>query len=141
MPDHHLPRSAFARRRRHRWAPPLAVLAGGLFGSGVRAAFTFSFPVASASFPWTTLVVNLAGSLFLGLYLARSQSSVLARWSLQFWAIGALGSFTTFSTFSFEVFSMVDTGTWTMAASYVLASTVGGLAAAVLGQRAGRLKR
>lgn len=87
--------------------------------------------------PIATLVVNLLGSLLLGLYLARRERAAVSRLSLQFWAIGALGSFTTFSAFSLEVVRLVDGGAVTTALVYVLASTVGGLAAALVGDRLG----
>ncbi|MGA9597031.1 MAG: CrcB family protein [Acidimicrobiia bacterium] len=120
---------------------PLAVLGGGLIGSAARAAVGAAFPVAVGAFPATTLLVNLAGSLLLGLFLARRQRAVTRRWSLRFWAIGALGSFTTFSTFSVEVFRLLDRQAWASACGYVLASILFGLGAAVIGQRLGRVGR
>ena len=120
---------------------PAAVLAGGVVGSALRAAISEIFPVTDGRFPTTTLLVNLSGALLLGFYLARRQRAITARWSLQFWAIGGLGSFTTFSAFSFEVSRLVATGEGPIAIGYVLASLVGGLAAALLGQRLGRVVR
>ena len=64
-----------------------------------------------------------------------------ARWSLRFWAIGALGSFTTFSTFSLEVLQLIDIGRLSTAVGYVLASTLGGLTVALLGDRVGAVAR
>jgi len=100
-----------------------------------------AFPVGSGRFPATTLLINVAGSLLLGFFLARRQRAVTRRWSLHLWAIGALGSFTTFSTFSLEVFRLIAAGAAGMAARYVLASVVLGLGAAMLGQRLGRVGR
>ena len=117
------------------------MLGGGLVGSAARATVAAAFPVTPGVFPGPTLAVNLAGSLLLGLYLARRQRAVTARWSLHFWAIGALGSFTTFSAFSVEVVRLVDAGAAPVAAGYVAASIVGGLAAALFGERLGRLSR
>jgi len=120
-------------------AAPLAVMAGGLIGSGLRAAIVGVLPVDSGGFPVATLSINLAGSMLLGLYLARRQRAIVARWSLQFWAIGVLGSFTTFSALSVEVFLLIGSGEAVIAGSYVVISTLGGLAAALLGGRlAGR---
>jgi len=118
---------------------PLAVLAGGLLGAGLRAAITAALPVPAGAFPVTTFAINLSGSLLLGGYLARRQRAVVARWSLQFWAIGALGSFTTFSTFSLEVVRLLDASMVATALWYASASTIGGLAAALLGGRIGRV--
>lgn len=124
-----------------RLAGPFAVLAGGLLGSGMRAAVATMSTTGAGGFPVTTLVVNLVGSLLLGFYLARRQRAIAARWSLQFWAIGGLGSFTTFSAFSAEVFRLVASRDMLVAVSYVTISILGGLAAALLGRRLGAVGR
>jgi CrcB protein len=116
-------------------------LAGGLLGSGLRATIGELFPAAPGTFPAATLLVNLAGSLVLGFYLARRQRAITSGWSLRFWAIGGLGSFTTFSTFSAEVFRLVEAGAPIPAVWYVLASLIGGVAAALLGERLGSVGR
>lgn len=120
---------------------PAAVMAGGLVGSGARAGIGELFPVGEGRFPSTTLLVNLAGSLLLGFYLARRQGAITARWSLPFWAIGVLGSFTTFSAFGVEVFRLLAAQAVLMAVGYVLVSTLGGLAMALLGERLGAVRR
>ncbi len=134
-------RSIADRLRSSPWVAPLAVLAGGFLGSAVRIIVVAATPDSPGRFPTGTLAVNLFGSLILGFYLARRERAVSGRWSLQFWAIGALGSFTTFSAFSLEVVQLLDVGRATIAAGYVLASTLGGLAAAVLGHRLGSAGR
>jgi CrcB protein len=116
-------------------------MAGGLLGAGLRAAIGELFPVAAGRFPATTLSVNLAGSLLLGLYLARRQRAVSSGWSFRFWAIGGLGSFTTFSAFSAEVFRLITADASRIAVWYVLASLIGGVAAALLGERLGTVAR
>lgn len=128
------------RRRLHRRSlyAAAAVLAGGVLGSAVRAWIGLLLPVPPGRFPATTMVINVSGSLLLGLFLARRQRAVTRRWSLQLWGIGALGSFTTFSTFSVEVFRLLEDGAWAVAAGYVVGSTILGLSAAWLGQQLGR---
>lgn len=120
---------------------PAAVMAGGLVGSGLRAGIGELFPVDTGRFPSTTLAVNLTGSLLLGFYLARRQGAMMARWSLPFWAIGVLGSFTTFSAFGVEVFRLLAAQAVLVALGYVLVSTLGGLAMALLGERLGAVHR
>ena len=125
-----------------RWVGPLAVLAGGLVGSASRYLAISVSPWESAGgFPVAILIINLVGSLLLGFYLVRRERAVQARWSLQFWAIGVLGSFTTFSAFSVEVFQLVESNQSLTALAYVAASMIGGLAAAVLGARVGGVGR
>ncbi|MEZ5175521.1 MAG: CrcB family protein [Acidimicrobiia bacterium] len=112
-------------------------MAGGLLGSGLRVAVVDLLPTTPGRFPTTTLAVNLAGSLLVGFYLARRQRAVIAEWSLRFWAIGVLGSFTTFSMFSVEVFGLLDMDATVVAVGYVGASLLGGVAAALVGRRLG----
>lgn len=85
--------------------------------------------------------MNLLGSFALGFYLARRERAVTSRFSVQFWAIGVLGSLTTFSTFSYEVVLLVEAGSTGTAAWYAVVSTVGGLLAAVVGGRIGEAWR
>lgn len=91
--------------------------------------------------PVATLIVNLAGSLLLGFYLARREQTVTAPLSLQFWGIGVFGSFTTFSTFSIEVVDLLERGQAVTAVAYVATSIFGGLILALAGQRLGSVIR
>jgi CrcB protein len=115
-----------------------AVVGGGLLGSAARAGVGSWLPAPVGHFPTGIFVVNITGSFLLGLYLARRERAATARWSLQFWAIGVLGSFTTFSAFSLDVFRLLTEAQTLTAAGYVGSSTVGGLIAALLGQRVGQ---
>lgn len=121
----------------HRLAPLAAVLAGGFVGSAARAGVGEAFHTAPGAFPSATFIVNIVGAFALGLYLARRELAINPRWSLEFWAIGGLGSFTTFSTFSVGVVKLVDAGSTGTAIVYVVASTLLGLTAAILGDRIG----
>jgi CrcB protein len=116
----------------------VAVLGGGLVGSTARAGVGSWLPTPPGQFPTAIFVVNIIGSFLLGLYLARRERAAATRWSLQFWAIGVIGSFTTFSAFSLDVFRLLNEGHGMTALGYVLSSTVGGLAVAFLGQRIGQ---
>ena len=53
-----------------------------------------------------------------------------SEWSIDFWAIGLMGSLTTFSALSLETVLMIDAGHPAMAAAYATLSPVLGLAAA-----------
>jgi CrcB protein len=127
-------------RRRHLIVdtePLMAVLGGGLVGSAARAGIGHVLPTTPGAFPVATLMVNLIGSLLLGVYLARRERAATVRWSLQFWAIGVLGSFTTFSAFSLDVVHLLDANRPMPALGYVTASVIGGLFLALTGQRLG----
>jgi fluoride exporter len=119
----------------------VAVVGGGLIGSGIRSSIALAIEGPGDALPLATLSVNLLGSFLLGLYLARRERSVASPLSLPFWAIGMLGSFTTFSTFSLEVVRLIEVDAALTATAYVAISIVGGLFAVLLGDRLGRFGR
>jgi CrcB protein len=103
---------------------PLLVAAGGAVGALARHAVSLAVPGAAG-----TLAVNVAGSLLLGAFVARSTD---ARLHLLV-GTGALSSFTTYSTFAVETTALgVAGGAGNVAATYALC-----LAAAAVGLRAG----
>ena len=79
--------------------------------------------VAGTGFPWGTMLVNIVGSLAMGLLIAwlarRSSGDADLRLLL---ATGFLGGFTTFSAFSLDAVSLYERGALTAAAAYVIAS-------------------
>lgn len=121
-----------------RTPPLLAVAAGGVVGSAGRVLVAEITRSQAGGWPVSTLAVNLVGAFLLGAYLARRQRAITGPWSLELWAIGALGSFTTFSGFSFEVVELLEAGRPSIAVGYVAASVIGGLAAASVGDIVGR---
>ena len=84
---------------------------------------------------WSTVGINIAGSFLLGLLAAETWFSRDVREAL---GVGFLGGFTTFSTFSVQVVLDVDAGEPWRAIGYLVASVVGGIAAATCGYVLGR---
>jgi CrcB protein len=84
---------------------------------------------------WSTVGVNIVGSFLLGLLVAENWFDRDVREAL---GVGFLGGFTTFSTFSVQIVLEVDSGEPGRAVGYLLASVVGGLAAATAGYVLGR---
>lgn len=107
---------------------------GGALGALARWGVGTALPSSPGGWPWATLLVNLTGCLFIGLLLAvllsRFPASTLLR---PFLAVGVLGGFTTFSTFAVDLVLSVGAGAWLVAAGYLLASVLGGIACVVLG--------
>ncbi|MEO8261146.1 MAG: CrcB family protein [Pseudolysinimonas sp.] len=113
----------------------LAVLVGGLIGTGLRLGIDALLPHAPSDFPVSTLLINIVGSFALGALVARvwPQAPDWLRFGL---GTGVLGSFTTFSAVMVSLVSMMQAPLLDLA--YLAASLVGGLGAAALGLRLGR---
>lgn len=71
---------------------------GGFFGALARYLISEYQKKLAPSFPYGTLIINLLGSLLLGLFTG---SSISPSWMLLL-GTGFMGSFTTFSTLNFE---------------------------------------
>ena len=97
-------------------------------------------PATVASFPWATLVVNVVGSLAMGLlagWLARhGAASETLRLLI---GVGLLGGFTTFSAFSLEMMLLIERGQPGTAFVYAAISVLAGVTALYVGLIAMRL--
>jgi CrcB protein len=84
--------------------------------------------------PWGTFVINVTGSLMIGIILTVLTDKVVADpvWRLLL-VVGFLGGYTTFSSYTFEALTLANAGEWVFALAYVLGSNVVGLLAVVLG--------
>jgi CrcB protein len=87
-----------------------------------------------AGFPYGTLIVNVVGSLAMGLLIAffALKADPGQHWRL-FLTTGLLGGFTTFSTFSLDAILLFERGQTGLAAFYVLVSVVLSLAGLLAG--------
>ena len=113
----------------------LAVLVGGLLGTGLRLGISAVF-LPDDPFPWATLLINVVGSFALAVLVARVWPTAPA-WLRAGLGTGVLGSFTTFSALVVSLLTMSRDGMVGLAALYLGASLLGGLAAALLGLRLG----
>jgi CrcB protein len=86
-----------------------------------------------AGFPLHALLINVTGSLAVGVLLAlfTERFVVDPAWRLLL-VVGSSG-YTTFSSYTFEAFALADEGRWLAAAGYALGSNGLGLAATYLG--------
>ena len=112
----------------------LYLAAGGAVGSLAR----YGMSVAAAGwlgrgFPWGTLLVNLIGSLILGLVVRSAGALELAPETRALLTVGFCGAFTTFSTFSLETIVLLEQGFWARAVAYSLGSVALGVAAVAAG--------
>jgi CrcB protein len=112
----------------------LAVAVGGAIGSLGRYGVGELLPPGRSSLPVSTLLVNVAGSLALGLLVGALPR---ARWLRPFVGTGVLGGFTTFSAFALETDRLLGRAP-VLAVVYVGLTLLLGLAAAWLGLLTGR---
>lgn len=117
----------------------LVIFVGGAMGTVARYLFAVHHPVAQGGFPWVTLVVNLSGSLAIGLLVPLTehiaQRAPLARPLL---VIGFLGGWTTYSTLTVEAALLAKDGDIATCLAYLAATIVGGLTLVVMGNALGR---
>lgn len=90
----------------------LFVMLGGAIGASLRYLSTVGATrMLGKDFPYGTLLVNVSGSLLMGLLsgLFISKVSMSEEWRLLL-LTGVLGAFTTFSAFSIETITLFDQG-------------------------------
>ena len=115
-----------------------AVLVAGLGGFAAIARFVVDGSVASqrlGEFPWGTLVVNVTGTILLGLLVGLGASHR----ALLLLGTATLGSYTTFSTWMLETHRPAEEGERRLAWLNVLIGLAAGFAAIVLGRAIGSL--
>jgi fluoride exporter len=106
----------------------LLVMLGGAIGAGFRYHVgRVALQNMGPGFPWGTLIVNLVGSLLIGVLAATMAADGSDERLNLFLGVGMLGGFTTFSAFSFETFVLLERGETMLALAYVMASVAGSL--------------
>ena len=79
------------------------------------------------TFPWGTIVVNVVGSLLIGLFATLSGPDgrlFVGTMARQFVMLGLLGGFTTFSSFSLQTLTLAQNGEWIQAATNIVGSVL-----------------
>lgn len=105
----------------------LLVGVGGFLGSICRA--WVGQQLNRPTFPYGTLVINLAGAFLLGMIAG---SSLAQTWVLLF-GTGFIGAFTTFSTFKWESIQFYHAKEWRKLGLYLGVSYTVGIALAFVG--------
>lgn len=119
----------------------LGIMIGGAFGALVR--YELGIWISNRwnqGFPLHTFIINITGAFLLGflsiLFIERFNLSPVWRLGI---GVGFLGAYTTFSTFSYEILSLIENGSYTIAGLYVLSSVSFGVLFAALGVCLARL--
>jgi len=107
----------------------VAVLAAG--GAGAATRYLVDGAIqdrSSGAFPWGTFVINLSGSLALGVVagLVLSRSGLPDPWRAVL-GTGFVGAYTTFSTWMFETLALLRSAAWRYAALNLIGSAAAGV--------------
>ena len=123
----------------HGPGPIAAIAVGGGLGTLARYGLERAVVTAADGFPWATLVVNVLGSLLLGVVV----TLVSERWPGDRYlrplvAVGFCGGFTTFSTLAVEIDQRIQHGHGAQAVVYLVVTLAAGLGAALVGMTVAR---
>jgi CrcB protein len=118
----------------------LAIAIGGAIGSLLRFYLSkFLQKKFGVEFPVGTLMVNLTGAFFIGLFFSYLVEKLDVSVELRAFLItGLLGGFTTFSTFSYESFNLIVNGEYLKFFAYFTGTNLVGLLLTFLGYNVGR---
>jgi CrcB protein len=118
-----------------------AVMLAGAAGAVAR--YILDFAISSrrsgSLFPWGTFVINVTGSLALGILTGLALHHGLSPLGRTIVGTGFLGGYTTFSTFTYETLRLIEDGARGPALGNALGSVTAGMAAASLGLMLGGL--
>jgi fluoride exporter len=108
--------------------PYFWIAVGGALGTTGR--YWLSGVVARSmgeTFPWGTLLINVTGSLVIGLFATLTGPDgrvFVGATARQFVMIGLCGGYTTFSSFSLQTLNLMNDGEWFQAGTNIVASVV-----------------
>jgi fluoride exporter len=111
-------------------------LGSALGGMARHAVGGWALNVWGPAFPWGTLIVNILGSLMIGVIATTVQGNEQTR---LFLAVGLCGGFTTFSAFSLQTLNLLQGGAYSAAASNIGLSVVVCILAVWAGAHMGNL--
>jgi CrcB protein len=119
---------------RHHLSVLASIAVGGALGAIARQVVGQTLPAAPGSFPWGTFLINVSGSLLIGVLIATlGQLPVRHRLVRPFLGVGVLGGFTTFSTYAVQSHELVTSGHPVVAVVYLGGTVVSALVAVVAG--------
>lgn len=129
-----------ARRPREEFAPTVlaVVAAGGGIGALARYGVGLLAPTEPGGFPWSTFVINVSGSLLIGVLMAMVVAGRTGPLVRPFLGVGVLGGYTTFSGHALDLTQLLRDGAVLTAAGYLTATVVGALGGTAIGLAATR---
>lgn len=119
-----------------------AVAIAGFAGAVSRYGIGLAIPDGGeAAFPWATLLINLTGSLLLGLLFGIAVRRKLPAWLREALGTGFLGAYTTFGAFNGQLLVLWKHQAYGSAIVYAIVSGIGGWLIAEAGILAGSGRR
>lgn len=131
------PSSAAAPRPSLTTSALMAIFIGGALGTVARFCLDTAHPVAPGHFPLITLLINLSGSLAIGVLIPvvdHIGGRVAA--ARPFLVVGVLGGWTTYSTLAVDAVQLAHHGHVITMVAYLAATVFGGIGAVGIGQSA-----
>lgn len=112
----------------------VGLLAAGAAGAPARYLLDgFVQDHTAGAFPWGTFVINVTGSLLLGIITGAELYHALPNTPKVWLGTGFCGAYTTFSTFTFETIRLLEEGAISDAFRNAVGSLLAGTAAAAAG--------
>jgi CrcB protein len=107
------------------------VFLGGGIGAAIRHGINLAVArTIGGSFPWSTFIINVTGSILMGLiagYFTYRGGGAGSQHIRLFLTTGILGGYTTFSTFSLDAALLWERGEMGQTAAYVIGSVLLGV--------------
>ena len=117
----------------------IAIALGGALGTVVRFLLDSAFSDSARQFPTTTLLINVSGSLAIGLLVTLVDNfSPRAALLRPFLIVGILGGWTTYSTLAVDAVLLGKDGHTAAGLLSLAATLIGGLVLVVCGNAIGR---
>jgi len=120
----------------------LSVALGGAIGASLRFGVSaWTLRVFGPGFPVGTMLVNVLGSLIMGVVAVAMLQRFPGTWGAYapFVMTGILGGFTTFSAFSLDALNLIEGGRMSNAVFYVAGSVALSIGALFVGLSIGRM--
>lgn len=113
----------------------IVVALGGAVGSVLRYLVSLIPLQLKSGFPVKTLLINIVGSLLIGIIAALSAKNAINPRIVTFIKAGICGGFTTFSSFALETDQLINNGQMLTAIGYVTASILFGVASIIFAEK------
>ena len=126
--------------RPRRWDLLATIALGGVAGAEARYGVEEALPHGAGAFPWSTVLINVSGSLLIGVLMVLLLELTSPHRLLRpFLGVGVLGGFTTYSTFAVDARQMIAAHEAGRALAYIAVTLAGCMLAVLAGTLGARV--